>query len=156
MEQKYEEKENFDTEKSKESQNILLRLKKSQKSLEIITRQNKILQRQIDDLIETEINNNNDFIETFEDYEKQIKKLEINNECLIHKCNAYETIIKTNKNDINKESVTCILCFQEPRNVLFKPCNHILICDDCSGKSNYDECFVCRSKIVELEYAYLI
>ena len=156
MEQKCEEKENYDIEKTKECQSILSRLKKSQKSFEIIARQNKQLQRQIDDLIETDLNSNKDFIDTFEDYEKEIKKLQIDKECLVHKCNAYETLIKTNKNEINKESVSCILCFDQPRNVLFRPCNHILICDDCSGKAEYEECFVCRSKIVELEYAYLI
>ena len=156
MEQKCEEKENYHIEKAKECQSILTRLKKSQKSVEIIARQNKQLQRQIDDLIETDLNSNKDFIDTFEDYEKQIKKLQIDKECLVHKCNAYETLVKTNKNEINKESVSCILCFDQPRNVLFRPCNHILICDDCSGKAEYEECFVCRSKIVELEYAYLI
>lgn len=156
MEQKCEEKENYDIEKTKECQSILSRLKKSQKSFEIIARQNKQLQRQIDDLIETDLNSNKDFIDTFEDYEKEIKKLQIDKECLVHKCNAYETLVKTNKNEINKESVSCILCFDQPRNVLFRPCNHILICDDCSGKAEYEECFVCRSKIVELEYAYLI
>tara|TARA_Y100000816_G_C25932791_1_gene486443 strand:+ start:113 stop:583 length:471 start_codon:yes stop_codon:yes gene_type:complete len=156
MEQKCEEKESYHIENSKEKQSILTRLKQSQKSVEIFVRQNKQLQRQIDDLIQSDLNNNKEFIETFENYEKQIKKLEIDKECLLHKANAYETLVKTNKNDTNKDSVTCILCFDQPRNVLFRPCNHILICDNCSGKANYDECFVCRSKIVELEYAYLI
>ena len=58
--------------------------------------------------------------------------------------------------DVRKDSVTCIICCDQARNVLFRPCNHILICDDCSGKSSYEECFVCRSVIVEYEYAYLL
>ena len=89
-------------------------------------------------------------------YEKNVKKLQIDNDCLLYQIKAYETLIKDDKKDIVKDAVKCIICCDQPRNVLFRPCNHILICDECSGKTNYEECFVCRSEIVEYEYAYLV
>lgn len=53
------------------------------------------------------------------------------------------------------ESSACILCFEQRRNVLFRPCNHLLICDNCSGKTSFHECIVCKHPIDSYEYAYL-
>lgn len=50
---------------------------------------------------------------------------------------------------------TCILCFENKKNVLFKPCNHIVICDVCSGNTDFKECIVCRTTLTAYEYAYL-
>jgi hypothetical protein len=53
-------------------------------------------------------------------------------------------------NDIRK----CLLCMEMDRNVLFRPCNHLLICDTCSGNTNFTECIVCKHAISDYEYAY--
>ena len=55
----------------------------------------------------------------------------------------------------HEESTNCILCCEHKRNVLFRPCNHLLICDNCSGKTNFTECIVCKLPITSYEYAYL-
>lgn len=57
---------------------------------------------------------------------------------------------KLKSNDICK----CILCLDKDRNVLFRPCNHFLICDTCSGSTNFTECIVCKYPISDYEYAY--
>ena len=60
------------------------------------------------------------------------------------------------KNVDKKDSVYCILCMDNNRNVLFKPCNHIVICDKCSGATDLQECIICKSHIESYEYAYLV
>ena len=54
-----------------------------------------------------------------------------------------------------KDVSTCVLCFTHQRNVLFRPCNHLVICDNCSGETNFTECIICKSVIESYEYAYL-
>lgn len=60
------------------------------------------------------------------------------------------------KNVEKKDSVYCILCMDNNRNVLFKPCNHIVICDKCSGATDLQECIICKAPIDSYEYAYLV
>jgi hypothetical protein len=60
------------------------------------------------------------------------------------------------KNIEKKDSVYCVLCMDNNRNVLFKPCNHIVICDTCSGATDLQECIICKASIDSYEYAYLV
>tara|TARA_A100001035_G_C27754272_1_gene488091 strand:+ start:119 stop:556 length:438 start_codon:yes stop_codon:yes gene_type:complete len=60
------------------------------------------------------------------------------------------------KNVDKKDSVYCVLCMDNNRNVLFKPCNHIVICDKCSGATDLQECIICKASIDSYEYAYLV
>ena len=60
------------------------------------------------------------------------------------------------KNIEKKDTVYCVLCMDNNRNVLFKPCNHIVICDTCSGATDLKECIICKAKIDSYEYAYLV
>lgn len=60
------------------------------------------------------------------------------------------------KNVDKKDTVYCILCMDNNRNVLFRPCNHIVICDKCSGATDLKECIICKAHIDAYEYAYLV
>ena len=159
MESKYEEKETNPDENITYS-GLILKLNRSQKMFDVLNKQNKELREHVDTLINSDVCDNTYLISTFDEYEKKIKKLQIDNDCLQYKIKSYETLMNNGSGrdniDVRKDSVTCIICCDQARNVLFRPCNHILICDDCSGKSSYEECFVCRSVIVEYEYAYLL
>lgn len=68
-----------------------------------------------------------------------------------------EKLISTSEPSSIKEETTCVcvLCFENQRNVLFRPCNHLLICDTCSGKTSFYECIACKKDIESYEYAYL-
>lgn len=59
-------------------------------------------------------------------------------------------------NSKKNDTVYCVICFDNNRNVLFKPCNHIVICDKCSGSTDIKECIICKSHIDSYEYAYLV
>lgn len=82
------------------------------------------------------------------------KELEAQNEKL-KKSLAAEKMNNNNIYSLPEDNVQCILCFDHQRNVLFRPCNHILICDKCSAKTSFDECIVCKLQIDTYEYAYL-
>jgi hypothetical protein len=86
------------------------------------------------------IQRNNNAVKKIDDYKKKLRQ--------------YSQLIKEGDN-VN-ENVTCILCYDQLRNVLFRPCNHILICDKCSGSTDIQNCIACRGKIESFEYAYLV
>lgn len=68
---------------------------------------------------------------------------------------SYEQILR-NPEEKKNSYICCIICDEQNRNVLFKPCNHLLICDVCSGNHSFEHCTICRTKIESLEYAYLV
>ena len=47
--------------------------------------------------------------------------------------------------DIEEEQ--CIMCYENKKNVLFNPCNHVISCYRCVQKMNKCECPVCKSAI---------
>lgn len=47
----------------------------------------------------------------------------------------------------DQQKTLCILCEQGRRNVLFKPCNHFVICGECVPRRR--RCPVCRGKILQ-------
>lgn len=78
----------------------------------------------------------------------------------IHNLKKENIILKKSIETIN-ESKLCIICFENERDILFKPCNHFCICKKCnktlinfSDKNNNDKnknnsckCPICRKKI---------
>ena len=55
----------------------------------------------------------------------------------------------------NSDDMSCVICLDNKRNVLFKPCNHICICDICSGSTDLKACVLCNTELTSYEYAYL-
>ncbi len=43
---------------------------------------------------------------------------------------------------------TCIVCMENPANLMMNPCGHCKICKSCYDSTNKDHCVVCRSDIV--------
>ena len=120
------------------------------------------LSKKIDDLLDDRLNNNNissydsrKYGEIIEKLEKKIKTLKQDNTCLEYQLLSQNKLID-NPNVEKKRDVLCILCEENLRNVLFRPCNHLVMCDTCSGKSSYYECFMCKQPVESYEYAYLV
>jgi hypothetical protein len=61
-----------------------------------------------------------------------------------------------NKDNPTSRDVNCVLCLDNHRNVLFKPCNHFVICDECSGNTDFEKCIICNAILDSYEYAYLV
>lgn len=49
--------------------------------------------------------------------------------------------------EAERDKHACIICCDKPRNILFHPCRHLCVCDNCS--SNLDSCPVCRRFVIE-------
>lgn len=88
-------------------------------------------------------------------FRDKINKLDETLRQLKYQVISYKQML-LDKNVEKKDSVYCILCMDNNRNVLFKPCNHIVICDKCSGATDLQECIICKAKIDSYEYAYLV
>jgi len=88
-------------------------------------------------------------------FRDKINKLDEAIQQLKYKIISYKQML-IDKNIDKKDSVYCIICMDNNRNVLFKPCNHIVICDNCSGTTDLRECIICKVKIDSYEYAYLV
>ena len=62
------------------------------------------------------------------------------NNCLVCKENIIQRI----------QIEECLICSDRKANVLFKPCDHMIACDDCSQKLNIKKCLKCRISIDKL------
>lgn len=87
--------------------------------------------------------------------EKKYKTLETDYYCSEYKVKALEQIVDDPQSKV-KSDMLCIICEDNKRNILFSPCNHVLICEECYKKGKPNECYVCREKINKTEYAYLV
>jgi len=52
----------------------------------------------------------------------------------------------------------CENCHKSPKNVIFHPCMHMLICSDCFERKEtlFDKCLKCRSNVIEGTRIYLV
>lgn len=50
------------------------------------------------------------------------------------------------KRQLNKNTKTCVICYELDIDIYFKPCNHMCVCQECSKK--IQNCPMCRDTIV--------
>lgn len=50
--------------------------------------------------------------------------------------------------------VRCIVCMENPREIILLPCNHVCLCEDCAEKIDR-KCPVCKGSIEGKRAAYL-
>lgn len=48
----------------------------------------------------------------------------------------------------------CEICFENKKNILCVPCNHISICSNCSNHI-HSKCPICRTPVTEIKKVYL-
>ena len=76
MESKYENLENspenkYENNGEQKSSKVWFKIKRSQRTFKILEEQNKQLQKHIDDLVKSDLNENENLVDVFEDYEKR-------------------------------------------------------------------------------------
>lgn len=52
--------------------------------------------------------------------------------------------------ETNKSEVKCIICLDRVREIVFKPCNHMVICERCLYKLKELRCPMCRKNIFDI------
>uniref|UniRef100_A0A1B6G7Y8 RING-type domain-containing protein n=1 Tax=Cuerna arida TaxID=1464854 RepID=A0A1B6G7Y8_9HEMI len=57
------------------------------------------------------------------------------------------------------DAVKCVICMDNPREVIMGPCGHVCLCEDCMekiAKSNPSpKCPVCQTPVKEFKHAYI-
>ena len=43
----------------------------------------------------------------------------------------------------------CSICLTNERNIVFRPCSHLCVCDSCSSNPTMQTCPLCRSEIID-------
>ena len=46
----------------------------------------------------------------------------------------------------------CCICLNNKSNILFLPCNHICICQDCINIKNFTNCPICQEAIYSTNF----
>lgn len=50
----------------------------------------------------------------------------------------------------NDHIIDCVICFEQPRAMLLKPCNHVAVCANCADMLK-QVCPICRGKVLSME-----
>ena len=78
--------------------------------------------------------------------------------------NNHDNIIKLfndYNNNNNNQMQICVICQVNPRNVLFRPCKHLCVCNECdqfmknSNSISTTFCPICRTIIEDTERLYI-
>ena len=56
---------------------------------------------------------------------------------------------KKNQIDETKELNVCIICMEFQRNIMFKPCHHLICCQKCANDSDKNTCPLCGKEIID-------
>jgi hypothetical protein len=59
----------------------------------------------------------------------------------------YRVGLLEGKSPQDRDQTLCLICMEVAREILFLPCNHIVLCEACSKATKYDECIICRAKV---------
>ncbi|QOD39974.1 iap-3 [Matsumuraeses phaseoli granulovirus] len=62
-------------------------------------------------------------------------------------------VVKDDVEEVNKDSLSCILCCTEQRNICCLPCRHVVMCAKCVLST--DTCPVCRGCIEDVLRVYI-
>ena len=57
-----------------------------------------------------------------------------------------EDLVKKKESDYMLD-MSCIICHDSFRNIVFMPCCHLVTCYNCSIQSSVSHCIICRKKI---------
>lgn len=104
---------------------------------------------------ETNLDESYRYQQIIQKLEKKCKNLEMDFYCSEYKVKALQQVIEEPTTKV-KSDLLCIICEENKRNILFSPCNHVLACEECYQKDETETCYVCREKIENCEYAYLM
>ena len=60
------------------------------------------------------------------------------------------------KEDKDTEDRQCIFCMDQPANMMFMPCNHIALCQDCCASNTFEKCAFCGDEYEKVIKCYHI
>lgn len=84
---------------------------------------------------------------------RKMKKLEMCDSSNEEICDSSNEEICNSSNEEKCKSLTCVVCLNERREILFLKCHHIVSCRDCSARLIF--CPICRNHILKKVVIYL-
>ena len=57
--------------------------------------------------------------------------------------------------NIDNSPFLCCICYENMRNVVFSPCNHLCMCSICSGNDLLRRCLLCNMDIRSKMFVYV-
>lgn len=94
----------------------------------------------------------------FLDYLKQhrIENGKNNISSLVNKVIKQKKYIKKlEKLDLDDFNLNCCVCLEKQKNMMFEPCNHLAICNDCCNQFTFENCPICRTKINKIKKIFI-
>ena len=67
----------------------------------------------------------------------------------------YKLMVVIKKNELDNyppnayKIYQCVICLNNPSNILYNPCLHVCACSQCNDKGEFKKCPYCREKIKE-------
>lgn len=43
----------------------------------------------------------------------------------------------------------CAICLENPKEIMFKPCGHVALCQECAEDNEFTSCFICRKELTD-------
>jgi hypothetical protein len=62
--------------------------------------------------------------------------------------------IMNGSSEEKKDRMECVICMDNRKNIIIKPCNHLCCCEECS-KNIGDKCPICRTNVKKIEKVYI-
>lgn len=53
------------------------------------------------------------------------------------------------------ENLQCCVCYENPKNVIFKDCHHMVVCKECYERLPTKKCPYCKAAIREIITIYV-
>lgn len=89
-----------------------------------------------------------------------IRRIFVVAKSLVDKLRMFLEQIKMKKFQKFSESLSddykCIICIENPKNVIFKPCLHMAVCKRCYGSLPKQECPICKRQIKNVVSVFLV
>ena len=105
-----------------------------------------------------------DTLNNFNYYNKSISKSNINYDLIVESLKKQNESLKNQlsihqkKNDELQQKINdtnlCEICFENKKNILCIPCNHISICSSCLPHI-HSKCPICRTQVTQTKKVYL-
>ncbi|ACZ63565.1 IAP-1 [Pieris rapae granulovirus Wuhan] len=64
-------------------------------------------------------------------------------------------ILENMKETVQKDDLKCVICFENPRNMLLLPCKHINLCGQCMCSLDNQICPICRNYFTQFVEVYI-
>lgn len=98
--------------------------------------------------------NNDNIVIIYYNNEVEYKRQKGSIADILHTPNDVQ-LIEENRRLKNGNNFKCKVCYTNPLEIIFKPCNHLCVCGDCVKLLEKNQCIICRVNITDAERVFI-